>query len=266
MVGLSIIFLGCATPQLAKDGIAIQHLQDKTFPYDGEDALEKGSISMRKITVVTFGASVIEGIIGLKNPSDRWTVMLGRKLTEAFPEIEFDIVNSGIGGQTMREGMARFEKDVKAYSPDYLILGFGGNHDDPKNEKRRVSAGEYRKLLDELKNRLDPKTEIIVMVMPPAIDDQHWAYKMPYVLQKGGMDKMQERDRNVSREFAGNNNYPVIDLSFKLRELMKASSPNYYTLPDGIHLTKNGYLVFTDMAFDIIKRKIAFTRCSTESL
>lgn len=207
---------------------------------------------MKKINIVAFGASVIEGIIELKNPEEKWTDILKEKLGNAFPDTQFNVVNSGVGGQSIMEAISRYDEDVKSHFPDYVILGFGGNNEDPLNEKRRVSGEEYRNCLDALKKRLEPCARIVIMVMPPVIDEQHWACKHPYILEKGGMDKVLERDRKVSREFAWENNYSIVDLSLKLRELMKKSPKNYYTLPDGVHLTKEGYKVLTDMMFDVL--------------
>jgi len=208
---------------------------------------------MKKVTIVAFGASVIEGVIELKDPARRWTNLLKKKLDEKFQDTQFDVVNSGVGGESIREAMSRYDRAVRAHSPDYVLLGFGGNNDDPENENRRVSGAEYRNFLYDIKKRLETnRAKIVIMVMPPVIDEQHWAREHPYVLAKGGMDKILERDREISREFAEENNFPVVDLSLRLGSLMRTHPKNYYTLPDGIHLTEKGYDILTDMMFEVL--------------
>ena len=42
--------------------------------------------------------------------------------------IRFKVINAGVGGESDREKMRRFESDVLAKAPDILLVQFGGNN------------------------------------------------------------------------------------------------------------------------------------------
>jgi len=60
-------------------------------------------------------------------------------------------INTGISGETTRELLARFERDVAFYQPHAVIVTIGGNDANPI---KAMSADEYRANLVELVTRL----------------------------------------------------------------------------------------------------------------
>ncbi|MDQ3815195.1 MAG: SGNH/GDSL hydrolase family protein [Armatimonadota bacterium] len=60
-------------------------------------------------------------------------------------------INTGISGETTRELLARFERDVAFYQPHAVIVTIGGNDANPT---RNMSTDEYRANLVELMTRL----------------------------------------------------------------------------------------------------------------
>ena len=55
--------------------------------------------------IVAFGDSITQGY-GV-DPEQCWLKYLGKKLGNTF-----DLINAGVGGNSAREAMARYEKDV----------------------------------------------------------------------------------------------------------------------------------------------------------
>lgn len=69
-----------------------------------------------------------------------------------------------------------------------------------------------------------------------------------------------EKFRELSRDFAKANNFPLIDFGCELKSKMKADGENVYVLPDGVHLTEKGNqelaeLVFLNLKYEILKGK-----------
>lgn len=60
-------------------------------------------------------------------------------------------INVGISGETTRDLLARFERDVAFYQPHAVIVTIGGNDSNPDRE---MTVQEFRANLDEITTRL----------------------------------------------------------------------------------------------------------------
>ena len=54
-----------------------------------------------------------------------WTAMLANRIRLAYPERRIRFHNAGIAGNSSRQMLARFETDVLAHHPDWLLLSAG---------------------------------------------------------------------------------------------------------------------------------------------
>ncbi|MFA5204150.1 MAG: cellulase family glycosylhydrolase [Lentisphaeria bacterium] len=217
------------------------------------------SNALPKITVVGFGDSITQAVTRMPDINKRWLKILEKNLSTAFPQYSFNVINSGIGGNSAREAMARFDKDVLAYNPDYVLLQFGGNNNDPKNPSRRVPPDEFNSLLKKFKDSLPSKTRVIVITFPPVIKEKHIYWKTPeyrdYIEQSvatmGG-----EKFRELTRNFADENGFPLYDLGRELTNRGRIDGSDKYTLDDGVHLTAAGNQVLADGIFDLMKNML----------
>ena len=73
---------------------------------------------MKTITFVGFGDSLTYGY-GVENGAS-FMDRLEIALPEAFPDINWNIINGGINGHTTREGLSRIKGDVLDYNPDIV--------------------------------------------------------------------------------------------------------------------------------------------------
>ena len=209
------------------------------------------------VTIVGFGDSITEAVIGMPDENKRWLNILKRTLSESFKEHDFKVINSGIGGNSAREAMVRFEKDVTAHKPDFVILEFGGNNEDLANPGRLVNLEEFRTLLDKYKHGLPAKTKTIIVTFPPVLDDLHAYGKNPafkdYYHRTGGIDKSAEPYREITRKFAKENGFPVFDFHKKLLVLGQLNGRMTYTMNDGVHLTEHGNEILAEGIFNVLK-------------
>ncbi len=158
-----------------------------------------------------------------------------------YPAIRFEVINAGVGGESDREKMRRFESDVLANAPDILLIQFGGNNAGFVNPERRVGPDESRALLEQLRANLPQSTRVIVTTFPPVIDALHSAMERPgakeFFAEWDGLNGSAERFRELGREFASRNGYALVDLS---REIRSRGNLSLHILNDGVHLTVAG--------------------------
>ena len=209
------------------------------------------------ITIVGFGDSITQAIAGMPDENKRWLNILTEKLSANFKGHRFTVINSGMGGNSAREAMARFEKDVVAKDPDVVILEFGGNNGDLVRPARIVTLEEFKMLLGKYKKGLPAKTKTIIVTFPPVLDDLHAYGKNPafkeYLQEAGGIDKTVEPYRAITRKFAKANGFPVYDFYQELLSLGTLNGRMTYTMDDGVHLTEQGNLILAEGVFEILK-------------
>lgn len=119
----------------------------------GDGYMEIGS----QITIVFMGDSITEG--QYVHHSLRWTELvathLRRKVLKEHNDLHF-FFNRGVSGETTRQALERFPRDVQNVRPDILTLQFGLNDCncwDSDNGLPRVSELAYRANLLEMIQR-----------------------------------------------------------------------------------------------------------------
>jgi len=213
----------------------------------------------KSITIVGFGDSITEATTQMPDPADRWLKLLQRRLSSAFPETDFTVINAGIGGNSAREAMARLDKDVLSHHPDWILLEFGGNNNDPSNLERVVKPPEFIALLERFKNSLPSTTRVIVITFPPVNREQHIYWRSPLYrpyLEQTLVEMGIERYIEITRCFAAEHHYPLFDLHRELTELGRVNGTGKYTLEDGVHLTKDGNVVLGEGVFLLLQAQL----------
>ena len=197
----------------------------------------------KRLTIVAFGDSITEGQTGVK-PEANWLLKLGKKLGK-----NIRLYNAGVGGNSAREAMARYERDVLARKPDIVLLEFGGNNHDPAPQRkyRRVPDQEFRELLKKFQKGLPAHCKVVVITFPPVINEKHVYFKR---VPGGKVDEELQSQRQIVRDFARKNGYPLLDL-------YQLIYPRRYelVLPDGIHLSPAGQAFFAEEVEKILRKE-----------
>ena len=208
---------------------------------------------MKNSVICLLGSSIMEGRIGLSDPQDRWYNILQRLLSQAHLDTCFPILNSAVGGESTREIMSRFDRDVLSHNPDFCFVMIGANNHDCQNPSRILAEGELQTLMDSFVSRLPKKTKPIGVVLNPVVDDWHFvthhpAYKDFLAPFGGSLDASLNPEREFARSFYRQHNWPYLDLY----NLMSDCPANYTMPEDGIHLNKAGHALFAQKMFDLI--------------
>ena len=208
---------------------------------------------MKNYTIQLFGSSIIEGRIGVDTAAERWYELMRTRLCELFPATCFAIYNGAVGGESIRELMAHFDRDLEGHTPDLCITMFCWNNFVLDNDmKRFVPVIEHRKLMDEFAERLPKRTKVVGVISQPMIDRCHHTYKNPLyddIRKKyGGVNAFHDIERELSRTFFREKDILFVDLT----AVMGPEVEKYVLSSDGIHLTPAGHRLFaTEMCLKL---------------
>lgn len=208
---------------------------------------------MKNIVMCLFGSSIMEGRIGVEDPLDRWYNVFQGLLSRAHPATCFPIINSAVGGESTREIMSRFDRDILPYNADFCLFMVGANNHDCQNPSRILAEGELQTLLDRFVARLPGRTKPVGVVLNPVVDDWHFVTRHPafkdYLARFGGsLDASLNPEREFARSFYARHHWPSLDL----QALMSDDPGKYVLREDGIHMNKTGHELFARQMFKVV--------------
>ena len=158
----------------------------------------------------------MEGRIGVDDPQERWYNIFQKLLSRAHPDTCFPIINSAVGGESTREVMSRFDRDILSYKPNFCLFMVGGNNHDCQNPSRILGKRELQTLLEGFVSRLPEETKTIGVVLNPVVDDWHFATKHSAFREHlasfgGSLDASLNPEREFARSFYSQHDWPYLD-------------------------------------------------------
>lgn len=193
---------------------------------------------MIKTNIVCFGDSLTFGY-GV-DPKITFASRLAKQLPEQFPQIQWTVVNSGINGDTTREGLERLDRDVLKHNPHIVIL-FLGSNDCALSEDQYRPMAEFQSNLVKITQRIqshnnhsglnDSKPVLLFITPPPMVDTDF----MPFTTNSR-LKEYSEKMKEIAKRLR------CICIDF-FEDLLAESNGKIedYTQIDGIHLNKAGY-------------------------
>lgn len=111
-------------------------------------------------TIVAFGDSITAGFAVKRGFPSFWREQLQQK----FPEAKVEMINSGISGDTSRDGLARLDWSVLSYEPDLVTINFGIN-----DSVFDIDVDEFKANLTKMIGRIraGPDSEILLLSSQP---------------------------------------------------------------------------------------------------
>jgi len=170
------------------------------------------------VTIAVFGDSVTQGCFEcyLDEKDDIQTIFdaescYGNRLKEMlnllYPSVPFQLINAGISGDSAKGGVKRIDRDVLAYHPDLVIVGFA------LNDSTAGIAGlkEYRENLGEIIRRVKAQGAECIVLTPNAMNTgvspflkektlRKFAERFAAIQNDGVLDRYAETAREVARE------------------------------------------------------------------
>ncbi|NOX56294.1 MAG: hypothetical protein GXP27_17990 [Planctomycetes bacterium] len=170
------------------------------------------------------------------------------------------VLNRGVGGNTSRDGLARFDRDVVAAHPDHLVLFFGMN--DACNSAKLVPVDQFERNLQAMIDR-SPTSSIVLVSLNPIIAD-YVAARHPRHPFRGSLQQHLAKYDAAVRRLARRNHLPLADLR-KLIETRGGASLQCDSLirneknsgaRDGVHLTADGYRLLAGRVAEQLRGRV----------
>ncbi len=170
--------------------------------------------------------------------------MLDTHLTVDYPDLYLRLVNMGVSGNTSRDLLARWDTDVTALSPDWVVLCIGFNDvwrqfDCPQMPEIAVTPEEYRKNLNAMADKTTAKM----------------IWMTPYYLETNTQDAMRKRMDEygaIMKEEAAKRGIPCIDLQQAMADILRHRYPAYITW-DRVHPGWVGSLIICRALLKLIE-------------
>jgi len=177
-----------------------------------------------------------------------------------YPDRRIQFHNAGVGGDKVGDCLKRFDKDVAAYEPDYVLILLGMN--DGQYEDFNVeTVATYQQGMTRLLDRIEQIGAKAIVLSPTMFDhgtatrrkeDETWRFQ----------GKEFSPDYNALMaylgawclEAAGKRGLPYVNLWGPLNEhtiAQRRLNPNFSMIEDAIHPQASGQLV---MAFEILSQ------------
>lgn len=165
-------------------------------------------------------------------------------ISAKYPDISFEFINQGIGGDRAESLLARWENEAIAHDPDIISILIGVNdtwhHASPNDNWMKHSYFEhcYRSILTALKEKTHAKIILI---------EQFLLYTPDKAYFREDLAPKIEITRKLAREFA--DAYIPMDGLFAKASIEK--EPTYWSA-DGVHPTAEGAKLMAQYYLDAI--------------
>jgi len=174
---------------------------------------------------------------------------------------EIIVLNKGIGGNSSAEGVARFDRDVAANNPQFVIIFFG--HNDAYNPGKLAELPAYKANLEQMVDKTRGiGAQPVLVTLNPIIES--------IVLARGartGQAKPVERNAPFASaicEVAEEKQVLLADLRSEIEARGGASesadclirNPANSKAQDGVHLTADGYQLLAATVAEVLRGKV----------
>ena len=163
--------------------------------------------------------------------------MLENLLCASYPETYLRITNSGISGNTSRDLLERWDRDVLALHPDHVSILIGINDvwrqfDTPAMPDRAVQPEEYEANLRKMIESLQDKVKTVFLMTP-------------YYMEPNRADTMRARMdvySNIVRQLAGEYGCVLVDIQAMFDEYFRHRHSTFIAW-DRIHPNQIGAML-----------------------
>ena len=159
-------------------------------------------------------------------------------------ELNMVWVNSGVGGDTSADALARFERDVVKKNPDFVLIGLGTNdfiREGQGNTTPRVSPEQFRTNLQTMIDGVKALDAVPILITAPYVRDDAYPPVSNYE-NVGGLNPALDVYIEVVRSLAKDNGIGLIDI----HKICDKYPLTEFLISDGVHLAATGNRVYAD--------------------
>jgi len=205
-----------------------------------------------------MGDSITEG--QYVHHSQRWAEVTSNRLrnklvAEVDPDRQFYYVH-GVSGETSRQGLERYPRDVQQFRPDVLTLQFGLNDCncwDTDQGLARVSQAAYRANLLEMIDRARRfGTEEIIL------STNHPTLRFRKLASGKTLEEQRHIYNDIVRDVAKESGVTLCDIARSFERFdQSALTALLLPEPDVLHLSPSGHRIYADAIYGFVERAAA---------
>lgn len=201
---------------------------------------KEDNVRARPVTYVAFGDSVTQGCMQYATIEHETVYpQLFRRLAELrYPRTILNVINSGVSADTVKLSEERWERDVFAYDPDLISIGFGVNDAHFGEEGLTDYLGGLKRLIGGVRSRTKAD---IVLLAPNMMIMQDNAYvhekdrpaipKFLRTYEAGHLQRYTEALRGLAKELE----LPLVDVYARFEQLLAQGVDIHARLANGIN-------------------------------
>lgn len=164
------------------------------------------------------------------------TPIFEKQLRREYPDVQLEVVNAGVIGETSRDGLKRIEAVVEE-SPDVVVIGFGVN-----DWRKGVSKREFKRNLCRMVDRLEAGgARVVPATVSPSTEGVAW-----------GTNSTVDEYSCVVREIALDKRVKIADVSSLWKRTLR---PARRGLRDSLHPNRLGYEVICESLMHVVPRR-----------
>lgn len=220
------------------------------------------SITQHQVAVSDWMETQTDGLppVGTPVVVDRhenrgWTSMLANCIHLAYPERRIRYLNAGIAANSSRQMLARFDSDILAHQPHWLLLSAGvvevRRTYQPNRDSDRVSLDEYRANLTMMISRAR-NFDIHVILLEPTPHLRPVTDGPPEVTLHDVND-LTRQYATAMREVAQNLGAGFVSLFDAFLEMEHRLGGAASLYADEVHLGPSGDLLYSRLVFQYLE-------------
>ncbi len=188
----------------------------------------------KQLSIACLGDSLTAGSPGFSgfsgwsgNPKSQYEYWLEQLVQQKFPDAEVDIVNFGVGGNTIWQMQYRFKRDVLRLmpAPDHVILMGGINDILGHGALAQEVIADYAELTTRF---YDAGARLIAMEIAPS------------TVTRTYVDRIKEANAGI-HDIASKRNAPVVPIYAALQDASGSGLDPAFDIGDGVHFNVAGY-------------------------
>ena len=167
------------------------------------------------------------------------------RLQQGLPD--WNVINSGIGGDNTRGALNRLQTDVLDYCPDLVTVLLGTA---AASENKGIPIQEYESNLTAIIEQITP-IKTLLITSPPIDEDRLSARKKIYPLANFVTTETLEKYVNVATQVAHSTQSHFFDLWSIMQSQLDYTK--FLKPKDGVHFNQQGYEFFAPMLLSKIQ-------------
>lgn len=186
------------------------------------------------VTIVFLGDSVTQGCFECYKKADSietvfdaasaFSARLKYMLNLLYPNVQINVIDSGISGDSAKGGLKRIERDVLRFAPDLVVVGFALND----STRGREAADDYENDITEIVKKVKSVGSECILLTPNAMCTgvsphltefmSGYAVNFAKIQNDGTLDEYVKRIKAVAER----ENIPVCDVYDKWKKMISA--------------------------------------------